>query len=342
MGTRIRRYKLSAITLLALTMLWLAPPAWARTITDAAGRTVEIPDLIARVLPAGPPAALLLFTLAPRKMLGWAHKPHDDALALLDPAAAQLPELGALTHGDEIDSGLIRSQKPDLILDIGTVSPRYRDLADRVQKETGVPYLLLDGSLARTPGLYRQLGEILDETATADRLAAEADRILAQTRQAVAASSVPRPSAYYGRNENGLAAVGPASISAEPLALLGLANVVPADQPRGDIEASTLLAWNPALVLTMSESFALRLRTDAAFASLAAVEDQRVLLLPKLPFGWIDEPPSVNRLLGLLWLGHKLHPAGFTDDLRTSVRSFFHDFYRRDLSEAELDRILQP
>ena len=40
-------------------------------ITDAAGRRVTIPDEVGRVFAAGPPAAVVLFTLAPDKLLGW-------------------------------------------------------------------------------------------------------------------------------------------------------------------------------------------------------------------------------------------------------------------------------
>ncbi|EHP72514.1 putative ABC transporter, periplasmic protein, partial [Methylorubrum extorquens DSM 13060] len=59
--------------LLALACLWPALLwsclAAARPFTDAAGRRVEVPDRVLRVLAAGPPAAVLLSTLAPDKMI---------------------------------------------------------------------------------------------------------------------------------------------------------------------------------------------------------------------------------------------------------------------------------
>jgi iron complex transport system substrate-binding protein len=36
--------------------------------------------------------------------------------------------------------------------------------------------------------------------------------------------------------------------------------------------------------------------------TLRAVRDGRAMIAPSLPFGWIEEPPSINRLLGLAWL----------------------------------------
>jgi len=48
--------------------------------------------------------------------------------------------------------------KPDLILDVGTVSDTYASLADRIQSQTGIPYALIGGSLAETPATLRKLG----------------------------------------------------------------------------------------------------------------------------------------------------------------------------------------
>jgi iron complex transport system substrate-binding protein len=46
--------------------------AFAATVKDAAGRAVPIPAKVTRVFPAGPPAAILLYTLAPDLLIGWA------------------------------------------------------------------------------------------------------------------------------------------------------------------------------------------------------------------------------------------------------------------------------
>lgn len=40
--------------------------AFARSVTNSAGRRVEIADRISRVFVAGPPAATLLYVLAPK------------------------------------------------------------------------------------------------------------------------------------------------------------------------------------------------------------------------------------------------------------------------------------
>ena len=60
---------------------------------------------------------------------------------------------------------------------------------------------------------------------------------------------------------------------------------------------------------------------------------------PSLPFGFVDSPPSVNRLVGLDWMLAKLYPtrATFT---REDARAFFKLFYQVDPPDADLDRAL--
>ncbi len=79
---------------------------------------------------------------------------------------------------------------------------------------------------------------------------------------------------------------------------------------------------------------------DPAWAPIAAVQNHRVHLSPGLPFGWVDLPPSVNRLIGLRWLGKILYPDLFPEDMRALTRDFYRDFYHVTLTDAQLDRLL--
>ena len=66
--------------------------------------------------------------------------------------------------------------------------------------------------------------------------------------------------------------------------------------------------------------------------AVRAVREGRVLVAPALPFGWIEEPPSINRLLGLAWLsGHE--PA-------IMAATFYAVVYGRALTQTQLDAVL--
>jgi iron complex transport system substrate-binding protein len=51
--------------------------AQALRITDHAGRSVPIPSTVARVLPAGPPASILLYMATPDLLIGWQRSVQD-------------------------------------------------------------------------------------------------------------------------------------------------------------------------------------------------------------------------------------------------------------------------
>jgi iron complex transport system substrate-binding protein len=70
------------------------------------------------------------------------------------------------------------------------VRDTYVSLADRVQAQTGIPYLLIDGTFANTPAAVRLLGEVLGVEEHAERIAAyvestfaEVDAVLARVPQ---------------------------------------------------------------------------------------------------------------------------------------------------------------
>jgi len=160
--------QLSLLMWLALFPL-LAAPADARSVIDATGRTLQLPDRVGRVMPAGQPAAVLLYTLAPEKMVGWLHAPSAAARALLDPDFGGLPELMPLVRDGRVQSEQIKAARPVVILDYGSTSSRHAERATMVQEATGIPVLVLDGRLERTPEIYRFLGEILETEERAAR-----------------------------------------------------------------------------------------------------------------------------------------------------------------------------
>ncbi|MFZ0841546.1 MAG: iron ABC transporter substrate-binding protein, partial [Xanthobacteraceae bacterium] len=118
---------------------------------------------------------MLLYVLAPEKLIGWVRKPSPAELEFLNPKVRQLPEIGRLTgRGDTANLEVVIKAKPDVIIDFGTVNPTYVSLADRVQAQTGIPYLLIDGRLASTAASMKLVGNILGVDVRANALADQA------------------------------------------------------------------------------------------------------------------------------------------------------------------------
>lgn len=333
------------IRLIVLLLLIVAAPAWARGVTDSAGRQVAVPDRIDRVLAAGPPASALLYVLAPEKLIGWVRAPRPAELPYLLPAVRNLPEIGRLTgRGDTLNLERLVAEKPDLIVDFGTTGDIYRSLADRVQAQTGIPYLVIDGRFAATPGALRLLGGILGVDARAEALALAAERILAAADRVVAAVPADRrPRVYLARGAQGLESGSRGSINTEIIERAGAINVVDGLRDKGGIvtvSPEQVLAWAPQVIITLDAGFRDHAATDPVWRSVPAVAAGRVHLAPSLPYGFIDAPPSVNRLIGLTWMLHKLYPGAAPGELRAEVRNFCRLFYQVELDDAAIDRLL--
>src|SRR6187551_1455517 len=163
----------------AAASLAVLRPAWAASVTDATGRALPVPETVARVFPAGPPAAILLYTLAPDLLLGWARANRQEECAYMLADICTRPEVGRLTgRGNTANLETVLALKPDLILDVGSTSATFVSLADRVQEQTGIPYALLDGRFAGIAATYRTLGELIGRGEDAEKLARYAEDTL--------------------------------------------------------------------------------------------------------------------------------------------------------------------
>jgi iron complex transport system substrate-binding protein len=324
----------------------LAAPrlAHAATIRDGAGREVPVPAKVMRIFPAGPPAAILVYTLAPDLLLGWPRANRPEEREFLLPGIGDRPELGRITgRGSSANVEVVLGLKPDLIVDSGSTGRTYFELAERVQGQTGIPYALLDGRFDQIPASYRLLGRLVGREERAEVLARWCEEAMATIRGRVA--TIPtsqRPTVYYARGPRGLETGLGGSINVETLTFIGARNAA-ADTPGNGLAQVSLeqvLAWNPEVIVAIDTGFVGDVRVNPLWAGVRAVRDKRVHLAPKLPFGWVDFPPSVNRMIGLWWLAKLLYPAQFPEDIRRLTAEFYGLFYQVAPDDDQLDRIL--
>jgi iron complex transport system substrate-binding protein len=330
--------------LIAAASTALLAPRLARseTVTDDTGRALQVPPKVHRVLPAGPPAAILLYTLAPTLLLGWPRANRPEECAYMLPDICARPEIGRITgRGNTANLETVIALKPDLILDVGSTSATYFSLAERVQQQTGIPYALLDGRFLSLSTAYERLGKLIGRANDGADFADYCNMTLGVITNRIA--FVPRerrPRVYYARGPRGLVTGLGGSINVETIELMAV-NVAGGMQGGlANVSIEQVLLWNPDVIVTIDQDFAANVRGDPAWASLKAVREGRVHLSPKMPFGWVDFPPSVNRLIGLWWLGKILYPDLFKEDVRELTRDFYEKFYHVKPSDAQIDHVL--
>src|SRR5215813_3782231 len=309
----------SALRFIFAVLFCLTPAlVSARPITDSAGRNVEVPDKIGKVFAAGPPASILLYMLAPEKMTGWPNPPTPEERPFIAPQYRDLPALGRLTgRGGTANLEVVLKVQPDFILDFGSIRDTYISLANNVQEQTKIPYVLIDGRFEATPTALRLLGDILGLRARGEQLAKYVEDTFADIDAALKAiPEQQRPRVYLARGPDGLETGVVGSINTEIIERAGARNVAEAVGQKGLVRASMeqIIVADPQIIITWDRNFFDRIFRDPLWAGIRAVREHRVYLAPTAPFGWIDRPPSVNRVIGLRWLAGLFYPEKFPED----------------------------
>jgi iron complex transport system substrate-binding protein len=230
----VRRRDLFGLSAGAVVGLACAPSlVGARPFTDSGDRRIDVPDEVRRIFPAGPPASVTIYAVAPDKMLGWTRAPSPEARPFLPARYAELPEVGRLTgRGNTVNLENVVRLMPDLVLDVGDTSATYVSLADRVQEQTHIPAALIGGRLLETPTTLRTVGALLGVSERAEALAHYAEAVLTEVQNRIAKiAPADRPSIYVARGPHGLETAVAGSIGSEVVDLFGARNV-PARIPR--------------------------------------------------------------------------------------------------------------
>jgi len=331
-------------TLLSGSLCRAAAPASEkaakRIVTDMAGRRVEVPTHIHRVLCMTPTGTVLIYTLNPELLLGWNYPPDASERSFLAEPYRNLPTLGGW-YGKDSTGNLekIMQAHPDVLISMDDAFAIA--LAERVQNQTHIPVIILDGRLEHLPEAYEKAGELLGSGPRAAELAAECRRTLNEIKQKVA--SIPqdkRRRYYYAEGPKGLETEPGGSMHVEALNFAGGVNVAAGMQGqqgygRSPVSMEQVLRWNPEIVISARDH-----TTAATWQLVAAVRNREVYETPQYPFSWLDRPPSANRIIGIKWLANLFYPEIFRYDMRQETRRFYETFYHVRLSEAQLDELL--
>ncbi|SJZ33152.1 iron complex transport system substrate-binding protein [Enhydrobacter aerosaccus] len=275
-------------------------------------------------------------------MVGWVPLPQQDAKKFLVPSVRDLPASVRLTgKGGPSDFTSVMALQPDLIVDFGSTNSDYVNLAERVQKATGIPYALIDGRLDRLPAALRLAGDILGRTERGEALASyAADTLVAIDRAIEAVPTHRRPRVYIARGADGLQTAPRGSGLAETIERAGATNVADLGAGMGSglmVTIQQVSAWAPDVIIAFDQAAADVLRDNAEWHPI--VSSRRLIVAPTLPWNWLGEPPSVNRLIGLRWLAAAFYRVQI--DLVSEIRKFHRLFYGTTPTDPELKALLQ-
>lgn len=317
-----------------------------REITDMAGRKVTIPGSIDSVFSTGPVSAIYLYTLVPDKLLGWNYELNDTEKSIILEKYHSLPNFGM---GDSVNYEAVIAANPDIALNVGTINDALISDCDSLSESLGIPVVAVDGDLTSAPEAYRFMGELFGMEEQAEKLASYAE----ETFDDIAKMEIPegkRVRMYYGNGEDSLETAPAGSSHGQIIEMVNADNVADlelGDGSRVQISAEQLLAWDPDVIVVIGEakadisgkSAASAILGNPDYASLKAVQEQKVYGAPNAPFSWVDRPPGPNRIIGIRWLSGLIYPEYLNFDVDEEVLEFFSLFYHIDLTEEQLEDV---
>ena len=310
------------------------------SFTDSAGRVVEIPKHIERIAPTGGMAQIVLFAVAPDKLVGLANEWPTSSAALFDEKYTSLPVFGQFYGTSNLNMEALAAADPQVIIDIGEKKSSIVEDMDSIQEQLGIPTIFVEASLSTMSQCYATLGDLLEEPEAGKALSDYCKEVYDNTVSTMETiGDDNRVSLVYCLGDTGTNVLPEGSFQSEVLNMLSK-NVAVVDDPspKGDgneVSLEQLYLWDPEVLVFAPQSVFSDVKNDPNWASLTAVKNGRVYEVPEGPYNWVANPPSVNRYMGLIWLADLLYPDQFNYDLYEETARYYELFYHCDLTREQ-------
>ena len=317
--------------------------AATRVFTDSCGREVTVPVNVEKVAVSGPLAQIVVFAMAPDKLVGIANAWDESAAQFLDTKYYDLPLLGQLYGGKgEVNLETLLAAAPDVVIDVGEPKGSIVEDMDALQEQTGIPFVHIDAYLASMDNTYAMLGDLL---AMPNEAQGRADYCrYAYDRAVEIANSVEKANLLYITGDEGLNVIAKGSYHAEAIDLLAN-NLAVVEEPSSkgtgnEVDMEQILNWNPDVILFAPGSIYASVGSNENWQTVTAIKNGAYYEVPMGPYNWMGFPPSVQRLLGMTWMAKILYPDAADYDLYTEVSTYFQLFYHCELTQTQYDALV--
>ncbi len=324
-----------------------------RTVTDHAGREVEIPtpEGIKSVFFTSSLAQVYITSLCPDLLGGTASKFDAGQLRFMPAGVDKLPYLGTIHNNGEIDRESLLTEDIDIMFSISGIELTQQNVSEAIglQDQTHIPCLLVDGSFDKIPEAFRFLGDILGREERAEELASFCERSYTSVRDVV--QTIPqeeRVRLYYAEGPEGLQTEPETSQHMLGFLEAGAICVADCEETYGggmtDVSLEQVLTWDPEVIIAWDTEqrggAAEDILTNPDWAQIQAVKEDRVYAMPNEPWAWCDRPPGVNRILGIHWVANLLYPDIYDVDIKEIIKEFFKVMYQVDVDDQTVEGLL--
>mgnify|MGYP000872838514 CR=1 FL=1 len=305
------------------------------TLTDHAGRSVELPKAAERVIGTHNPSMNLVIVLDGngKRLAGFGNK--DMAYGLYDLAAPEVNQATVIGKGKNINMETIISVKPDLML----LPLRFQSQVDQLA-EVGVPCIVLDVEKYDSikDGL-KLVGKAIGQDNRAEELVALFDAKINKASE-VAGKAATKPTVLF---ISGSAKTDVASDNMLQNQMIETAGGIPVTKGLSaqelwlSVNMEQIIKWNPDVIYFPAyASYTVDdILNDPQWANISAVKNKKVYKFPSNLEPWDYNTPGAS--LGLCWTLYNLHPDLYSyDELMKDVNDFYQFVYGKTFTAEQL------
>lgn len=323
------------------------PASETREFTDSTGRTVSLPQEVTKIAVSGPLTQIYVLPLCPEMMVGFASNLSEEAAIYIPKKYLDLPKLGQLYGGKgEMDLEALLAAAPDVVIDVGEAKKTIVEDMDSLTEQTGIPFVHIDATVKTAPEAYRKLGELTGKTDKAEELATWCKKTCAMMEKMMAKVDADgkRKTMLYCLGDAGVNVIAEGSFHAETINMMSnnlavIKEVVPSGGGN-EVDIEQIMNWDPEVIVFGPESIYDSVASESSWSGVTAVKTGNFYKAPSGPYGWLSSPPSVQRYLGMLWLGELLYPDYTEYELASEVEDYYKLFYDCDLTDEMYNNLV--
>lgn len=345
----MRSYRAFFLGLLLLVSCFLSgcgqqspePSASTRTVTDCAGRSVEIPvtpESICCVCPFSGPF-IVMFGAGDSITSACYNMTRSELLRIICPA---VEDATVVKNSGSLNAESILDLDTDLILVDGST---YRISDERSKLDTmGIPYIVIDFTdLESQLDAVEFLGTVFDQEEKAEEYTAWCRCVYSDISATVSQLNSSPIRLYHAVNE-ATRTDEEGSICAQWITMTGVINVSADKELEHDGEKTyttleEIYSWDPDMIICNEAGVDDYILSDSKWAGLRCVRTGDVYQIP-VGFSRMGHPTSTETPLAAMWLMNLLYPEQYDIDFKAELQTYYHTFYDYDIGEELTEAIL--
>lgn len=327
--------------LIAILLTVSSQGLFAKQIIDMVGRTVSVPDKITSVLPYDSKTSILLFPVAYDLMVAKAMLPGNRIYKFMDERYNRMPQVDVKNIEE-----LLASSAQVIIAGMYATDSNFKRIEQK-QRRTNIPVVVVDLTIDNLDKTYKFLGDLLGVSEACIKCSNFLKSVYDANKRLLEHTSEKSKLVYYTIGSSGLMTDPSGSKHTEVIDFMKLKNVAEVPIPTSghvNVNMEQLITWNPDYILAggfkAGKNAVAEMSSSPRWKSISAVKNNRIYKVPTQPFGWLDHPPSINRIPGVIWLG-QLFYGQTAAETQKQIQAFYSLFYNYNLSESEYQSLFK-